>query len=588
MNYELTIPIVAFIMLLAGIVAGHFGALRMSRRTIRELKKKFGSEVAALNASIAKLQNELDGARSELTKSSQHNEIVHSLCEDLAATRSELELHQDLLEQEISASRAQADSLREELASEKSQRFILQDELHQTKQSHLQVLESLKDQWATCRHQLESDVARLEQEIAIRDGQCRKLHQHCQALEGELERQKKSAAAALASQVESRRRLDAAQTTHQKLAALQSDFDRQTRMLSQAHEEIAALQRSRNELVHRCEQLEPEVESLRKAQQNSRELELELQRLYRQLESNRRQLENEQQQHLGVCKQRDEIQQTNRDLRDQLSAARVQIDNQTTNLRNLRSQLEKAKRDLQQAAQSMQSQQSAIAEWERKYTRESAGWKTRIDELTKSRAELELTIQRLHGEMDQLRDESETTVQEITSAAQQRMELLIKQRDQALVQLETTRSELEQLKNRCDQNAATIRRLRSERAEVLQRLRLRQTPSFPRMWGEHSAMTSSEDAQPAAPIVDAQIGSLYTEAPENKDDLKQISGIASRLEQRLNEIGVYTFEQIAGWDEAATAEVARRLGLISNRIARDKWVSQARKLAGNRTPRRAA
>lgn len=587
MNYELSIALTAFLMLLAGMVAGHFGALRTSRRKLLELKSKYGSETARLNAVIGELRTELAGARTELAKTSEHNEIVHTLCEDLAATRSELEQHQEILEQEISASRAHADSLRAELASEKSQRYQIQDQLHQTKQDHLLVLESLKDQWEACRHKLEADVARLEQLTSIRDAQCRKLQLQCQTLEGELERQKKSAAAALASQVESRRRLDAARTTNQKLTALQADFDRQAQMLSQAREEVATLERSRNELATRCEQLQAEVDALRKSHQDSREMELELQRLYRQLESNRRQLENEQQQHLGVRKQRDEIQQENRDLRDQLTAARVQIDNQTTNLRNLRSQLEKAKRDMQQAAQSMQSQQSAIAEWERKFTRESAGWKAKVEELTQSRSQLELALAQLRGELEQMEQSSEATIQEITEAARTRMELVIEQRDQAFAELEASRAELEQLKTRCEQNSATIRRLRSERAEVLQRLRLRQTPSFPRMWAETSAATEA-DERAASRMVDPTIGTLYSEAPQNKDDLKQISGIAQRLEQRLNDLGVYTFDQIASWNQEAAAEVARRLGLISNRIARDEWVAQAKELAEKRTPRRAA
>ena len=63
------------------------------------------------------------------------------------------------------------------------------------------------------------------------------------------------------------------------------------------------------------------------------------------------------------------------------------------------------------------------------------------------------------------------------------------------------------------------------------------------------------------------------------DDLKQISGIGNVLEQTLNEQGIFHLDQIAGWDEANLAWIDENWG-CGNKIRRDQWVSQARKLAG--------
>lgn len=65
---------------------------------------------------------------------------------------------------------------------------------------------------------------------------------------------------------------------------------------------------------------------------------------------------------------------------------------------------------------------------------------------------------------------------------------------------------------------------------------------------------------------------------EFKDDLKQIRGIGPVLEQALNRIGVYTFEQIATWTPAEIERVSDQLEGAQGRIHRDRWVVQARQL----------
>lgn len=60
------------------------------------------------------------------------------------------------------------------------------------------------------------------------------------------------------------------------------------------------------------------------------------------------------------------------------------------------------------------------------------------------------------------------------------------------------------------------------------------------------------------------------------DDLKQIEGIGPALEKLLHEMGVYHFDQIAGWTDAEIAWVDQNLKGFRGRVTRDKWVSQAR------------
>ena len=62
------------------------------------------------------------------------------------------------------------------------------------------------------------------------------------------------------------------------------------------------------------------------------------------------------------------------------------------------------------------------------------------------------------------------------------------------------------------------------------------------------------------------------------DDLKLISGVGPKLEQTLNDLGFWHFDQIAKWTETEIAWVDSRLK-FKGRIERDDWISQATKLA---------
>jgi NADH-quinone oxidoreductase subunit E len=66
--------------------------------------------------------------------------------------------------------------------------------------------------------------------------------------------------------------------------------------------------------------------------------------------------------------------------------------------------------------------------------------------------------------------------------------------------------------------------------------------------------------------------------PATPDDLKAISGIGPKLEKVLNDLGVWTYVQVAGWSKEEVAWVDDYLS-FSGRIGRDKWIEQAAALA---------
>jgi len=62
------------------------------------------------------------------------------------------------------------------------------------------------------------------------------------------------------------------------------------------------------------------------------------------------------------------------------------------------------------------------------------------------------------------------------------------------------------------------------------------------------------------------------------DNLTRIKGIGSKINQILNEMGIYHFSQIAAWTDKEIEEVDEKLK-FKGRIVREKWVEQAKVLA---------
>lgn len=64
-----------------------------------------------------------------------------------------------------------------------------------------------------------------------------------------------------------------------------------------------------------------------------------------------------------------------------------------------------------------------------------------------------------------------------------------------------------------------------------------------------------------------------------KDNLQKINGIGTLLETRLNQLGIYSFEQISKWNNADIEKISKNIGPFHDRIKRDNWIKQAKKLS---------
>lgn len=94
-------------------------------------------------------------------------------------------------------------------------------------------------------------------------------------------------------------------------------------------------------------------------------------------------------------------------------------------------------------------------------------------------------------------------------------------------------------------------------------------------------------AKQAAPAAEAAPETTAADAPATlsaaraggADDLKLIKGVGPKMEDMLNGMGFYHFDQVASWTDREVAWVDQNLKGFKGRVSRDNWVDQAKILA---------
>jgi NADH-quinone oxidoreductase subunit E len=101
------------------------------------------------------------------------------------------------------------------------------------------------------------------------------------------------------------------------------------------------------------------------------------------------------------------------------------------------------------------------------------------------------------------------------------------------------------------------------------------------------SMSGGAKAAPAAPAAAGPgVKPALLSAPRDGrgDDLKLIWGVAEKLEKKLNDHGIWHFDQIARWTPLECLWVETHIEGMQGRIDRDRWLEQANKLASGWRP----
>jgi predicted flap endonuclease-1-like 5' DNA nuclease len=162
-----------------------------------------------------------------------------------------------------------------------------------------------------------------------------------------------------------------------------------------------------------------------------------------------------------------------------------------------------------------------------------------------------------------------------------RFDTALQERDSEIQRLRETIEELNRFKDEVEKKDIALREAEerrvmdiSEREEEIGALRKRLVEyRVAQRFGAQSKTTGSvESPTQGLPAAGRQTG----KARSQKDDLKQIHGIGPVMERVLNRMGMFTFRQIAEWNERDVEQMASELNTYPERIRHDNWIAGAK------------
>ncbi|WP_370282133.1 hypothetical protein [Pseudooceanicola sp.] len=92
---------------------------------------------------------------------------------------------------------------------------------------------------------------------------------------------------------------------------------------------------------------------------------------------------------------------------------------------------------------------------------------------------------------------------------------------------------------------------------------------------------AQESGSTAATSAVAYVEPEVPESPQGgtADDLKRLEGIGPKVEETLNGLGIWRYDQIAAWTGEDVARIEAEAPALRGRAARDDWVGQAKALS---------
>ncbi len=80
---------------------------------------------------------------------------------------------------------------------------------------------------------------------------------------------------------------------------------------------------------------------------------------------------------------------------------------------------------------------------------------------------------------------------------------------------------------------------------------------------------------------DIDVVTLGVASAAERDDLQMIKGIGPFIAEKLNALGIYTFEQIGNMTAEIEEQVNVAIEFFPGRVKRDDWADQAKQLSKN-------
>ena len=304
-----------------------------------------------------------------------------------------------------------------------------------------------------------------------------------------------------------------------------------------------------------------------------------------------------------------------------LDSAVEKINSLSKDVFTLRAEREESKQKLVQFQNALSSVQGQSQELQREFIKSREFYKAELKKAFEKRLALEVSVDNAKAEQDSLRNllmgsrSEQEAVNRMLESARKRLAEIDKL-EQDVVRLEAdnaqlnhdaalARQEIESLKRdvaeldelqvqntelsevvksmetsrrQYEQDAKRYQGVASQSEKQSETLRIRLDEveqNFLEL--EKQQQLAIKQAREEAAAANNPIGDTVEPAQE-VDDLKQIIGIGKVFEGALNELGVYSFRQLANFGIADIARVNTKLKEFRGRMEQDDWIGQAKEL----------
>ena len=304
-----------------------------------------------------------------------------------------------------------------------------------------------------------------------------------------------------------------------------------------------------------------------------------------------------------------------------LNSAVEKINSLSKDLFTLRAEREDSKLKLVTFQNALNSVRFKSQELQREFIKSREFYKAELRKAFEKRQALEVSIDNARAEQDSLRNlltgsrsEQESVNRMLESARNRLAEIDKLERDvirleadnaqlnhdaalarQEIESLKRDVTELDELKVQNDEMSAVVKSMESSRRQYEEdakryqgvasesekqsetlRIRLDEVEKNFLEFEEQQQNAIKQARQEAATANDPH---AYDDEPAQEvDDLKQIIGIGKVFEGALNELGVYSFRQLANFGMADIARVNAKLKEFKGRMEQDDWIGQAKEL----------
>lgn len=208
---------------------------------------------------------------------------------------------------------------------------------------------------------------------------------------------------------------------------------------------------------------------------------------------------------------------------------------------------------LESLSQRLQEHEAALAQWETRYTHTLTQHETHIGKL-----------QRQLAAQDQLKAQLLLDKQLLDERAER-----IDGLKHRIQELEAIQHGLADQLKTSGEKQEEIDRLRKRLVEVRAALRIKT---------DGGAVAPRQKTRQNGSQLSLEIEQAKAAKERPKDDLSKIHGIGPAFARTLNKMGLYSFGQIARWTPEDINKVAKKLYTAPDRIKRDKWIDEAKKL----------